>query len=61
MRLAVVVLALCVSISAHAAPKRRVATTIHKPASVAAIARPAPPAKASPFQRVTPLPLRVMN
>jgi hypothetical protein len=63
MRLAVVVLALCVSFEARAAPKRRVATTVHKPPAAAVLpAKPATkPTMPSPFQRVTPLPLRVMN
>jgi len=62
MRLAVMVLALCVSVSARAAPKRRLATTVHRPPP-AAVVRPAPLAKVSPsvYRRVTPLPLRVVN
>jgi len=65
MRLAVVVLALCVSFAAHAAPKRRVATTVHKPPAAVVVRAATPAAKLaptpSPFHRVTPLPLRVMN
>jgi hypothetical protein len=62
MRLGVMVLALCVSVSARAAPRRRLATTVHKPPP-AAIVRPAPLAKPapSPYRRVSPLPLRVVN
>jgi hypothetical protein len=71
MRLAVVVLAWCVSFAADAAPKRRVATTVHKspaaivvrpPTSAATKPTPASPSQhVSRFERVTPLPLRAVN